>query len=173
MAPFAVATVETGPTSYWHDRAAGRTQTMLVEEFLPLLAKRGLRTDRFAVHGESMGGFGALLLGQTLGRTRVAAVAADGPAIFRRYADASSVAFDDEADFAAHDVYANAARLEGIPVRLVCGSLDPFYGAVRDFARRLHDPPAQTAYATACHHVGYWRSETPAQLRFLAGHLSA
>ena len=172
MPPFAVATVESGPASYWHRRASGiDPQAMIVEEYLPLLARRGLDVTRFGLHGESMGGYGSLLLAQRLGARRVAAVAADSPALFRRYADASAVAFDSPEDFAAHDVFAGVAKLAGIPVRIVCGSLDPFYDASRAFAAELHDPPAETAWTRACHLSGYWRSETPAQLAFLARHL--
>ena len=172
MRPFAVATVEAGPASYWHPRASGvDPQAMLVEEYLPLLARRGLDVARVGLHGESMGGYGSLLLAQRLGSARVAAVAVDSPALFRRYADASAAAFDSPEDFAAHDVFAGIPRLAGVPVRLVCGSLDPFYDATRDFAARLHDPPAETSWGRACHHVGYWRSESAAQLAFLAAHL--
>ena len=173
MRPFAVATVEAGPTSYWHRRASGADpQAMIVAEYLPLLGRRGLDVRRFALHGESMGGYGCLLLAQRLGARRVAAVAVDSPALFRRYADASGVAFDSPADFAAHDVFAGIAKLAGIPVRIVCGTLDPFYDAARAFAAALTDPPAQTSWSRACHSAGYWRAETPAQLRFLAGHLA-
>jgi fermentation-respiration switch protein FrsA (DUF1100 family) len=173
MTPFAIATVEAGPTSYWHKRASGvDPQAMIVEEYLPLLAQRGLGTGRIGLHGDSMGGYGSLLLAQRLGRSRVAAVAVDGPALFRRYADASPVAFDSSEDFAAHDVFAGIPRMAGIPVRVVCGTLDPFYSAAKHFAAALVDPPAQTSWSAACHHVGYWRSETAAQLAFLAGHLS-
>lgn len=168
--PFAIATVEAGPDSYWHKRASGiDPQTMIVEEYLPVLAERGLRTDRIGLHGESMGGYGVLLLAQRLGRTRVAAVAADAPAIFRRAGDSSSGAFDDAADFAAHDVLAGSPRLAGIPIRIVCGSLDPFYDAVQAFASLPHDPPIVTSYRRAGHSPSYWRSESCAQLRFLAG----
>lgn len=139
MRPFAAATVEAGPTSYWHRRASGADpQAMIVEDYLPLLGQRGLDVRRFALHGESMGGYGCLLLAQRLGPRRVAAV----------------------------------AKLAGIPLRIVCGTLDPFYDASRAFAAGLTDPPAQTSWAQACHTPGYWRAETPGQLRFLAGHLA-
>jgi enterochelin esterase-like enzyme len=173
LPPFAVATVEAGPTSYWHRRASGADpQAMIAQEYLPLLGRRGLDVGRFALHGESMGGYGSLLLAQRLGARRVAAVAVDSPALFRRYSDASEVAFDSPEDFVAHDVFADVAKLAGIPVRIVCGSLDPFYDASRAFAALLSDPPAETSWSQACHTPAYWRSETPGQLRFLARHLT-
>lgn len=56
VAPFAVASVDGGET-YWHDRASGdRAQTMVVEEFLPLLEKQGVSTARIGFVGWSMGG---------------------------------------------------------------------------------------------------------------------
>lgn len=60
---------------------------MLVDEFLPLLASRGLRTDRVAVAGWSMGGYGALLCGLTY-PDRFRMIIATSPAIFHSYGDA-------------------------------------------------------------------------------------
>ncbi|HEY9334820.1 MAG TPA: alpha/beta hydrolase-fold protein, partial [Kribbella sp.] len=58
--PFALATVDGGRDSYWHRRADGNDPGfMLDQEFLPLLARRGLRTSSFGVLGWSMGGYGA------------------------------------------------------------------------------------------------------------------
>jgi len=171
--PFAIATVDAGPASYWHKRASGiDPQLMILREYLPLLAKRGLRVDTFALHGESMGGYGALLLAQRVGNGRVVAVAVDAPAIFRRAADTAPGAFDGPADFAAHDVMADSAKLAGIPTRIVCGSLDPFYAAVKAFVALPHSPHIETAYGKAGHSPAYWRSETAAQLGFLNRYLS-
>ena len=62
LPPFAIASVDGGNT-YWHDRASGdRAGTMVVSEFLPLLARHGLDTGRVGFIGWSMGGFGAYLL---------------------------------------------------------------------------------------------------------------
>src|SRR5947199_301181 len=57
--PFALAAVDGGRDTYWHRRADGDDpQAMLLEEFLPMLTKQGLRTDSFGVTGWSMGGYG-------------------------------------------------------------------------------------------------------------------
>jgi S-formylglutathione hydrolase FrmB len=171
-APFAIATVDAGPDSYWHKRASGiDPQRMILEEYLPLLAERGLVVKRFALHGESMGGYGALLLAQRLGKARVAAVAVDAPAIFRRAGDTAPGAFDGPEDFAANDVTRGSAKLDGIPIRIVCGSLDPFYDAVQAFVALPHSPAIATAYDRAGHSPGYWRSQTRDQLSFLTQHL--
>jgi S-formylglutathione hydrolase FrmB len=55
---------------------------MVVHEFLPLLHERGLRTNRIALLGYSMGGYGSLYLSGVLGRRRVYAAVAESPAIW-------------------------------------------------------------------------------------------
>lgn len=172
-APFAVATIDCGPASYWHPRASGiDPQKAILDEYLPLLADRGLKVDRIALHGESMGGYGSLLLAQKLGKKRVAAIAVDAPAIFRRAGDSAPGAFDNAEDWAKHDVMAGNGKLEGIPIRVVCGTSDPFFSAVKEFVALPHNPKIETAYGKAAHSPGYWRTETAAQLTFLAGHLT-
>src|SRR4051794_4611641 len=102
VAPFALVAVDGGDHDYWHRRSSGAdAQAMLVDELLPMLAARGLRTDRFAVGGWSMGGYGALLLAERLGPQRIAAVAVDSPAIWTRSGDTAPGAFDSADDFAA------------------------------------------------------------------------
>ena len=63
--PFAVGTVD-GGQSYWHERPDGEDAgAMVVDEFLPMLAERGLLAgpgDRIGLLGWSMGGYGALRL---------------------------------------------------------------------------------------------------------------
>lgn len=171
--PFAIATIDAGPDSYWHRRRSGiDPQRLILHEYLPLLAERGLRVDRLALHGESMGGYGALLLAQRVGKKQIAAIAVDAPAIFRRAGESAPGAFDDADDWSKHNVMAGSAKLSGIPIRVVCGTQDPFYGAVREFVALPHSPQVETAYGKAGHTPGYWRTQTHAQLAFLAGHLT-
>jgi enterochelin esterase-like enzyme len=169
--PLALASVDGGDDSYWHRRRDGTdAQAMLTDEFLPLLAKHGLATERFGLFGWSMGGYGALLLAETVGAGRVAAVAADSPALWRRFADSAPGAFDDAADFAAHDVFAGRSRLAGIPVRIACGQSDPFYPAVQQFLPGVPDL-AGTDFRAGGHTAALWRSTATGQLQFLAAQL--
>ena len=107
---------------------------MLTDELVPMLAQRGLQTARIGLSGWSMGGYGALLLAEHLGRASCAGVAADSPALWRRASETAPGAFDDASDYAANDVYAGRPRLSGIPVRVVIGTSDPFYAAQRSRA---------------------------------------
>jgi hypothetical protein len=60
-APLAVASADGGRDNYWHKRANGTdAHAMLVEEFVPLLTAK-LGELPIALHGYSMGGYGALL----------------------------------------------------------------------------------------------------------------
>jgi S-formylglutathione hydrolase FrmB len=171
--PFALASVDGGDHSYWHARADGDdAQAMLIDGFLPRLADRGLVTSRIGVLGWSMGGYGALLLAETLGPSRIAAVAADSPALWQRFADSAAGAFDGETDFADHDVFADRDRLAGIPVRIACGDRDPFYPAVQEFVRGVPDL-AGTDFRPGGHTETFWRRTAPAQLRFLGSALRA
>lgn len=124
--PFAVATIDAGPDSYWHKRASGIDPQRLILE---------------------------------------------APAIFLRAADSSPVAFDGSRDFDANNVMTANAKLAGIPIRVACGTQDPFYGAVRQFVALPHSPKVEAVYGMAGHTPGYWRTETAAQLTFLARHL--
>ncbi len=170
-APFAVVGVDGGNHSYYHRRKTGQDpQRMLVDELLPLLADRGLRTDRFAVGGVSMGGYGALLLAETLGPARVAALAVDSPAIFLRVQDSAKGAFDGSADFAAHDILAGSSRLGGIPLRVTCGASDPFLPGVRALLRRV--PTAEKEIGPGAHNQAWWDHAAPGQLAFVGRHLT-
>jgi len=163
--PFAVASVDGGDHSYWHPRRSGEDpQTMVVDELLPVLAERGLRTDRVALGGWSMGGYGALLLAQRLGRGRVASVTVDSAAVWERWEDSAPGAFDDRADFDSHDVLAGASRLAGIPVRVTCGTSDPFLPGARALLRRV--PWAERDLGPGGHDEAWWRQVAPAQLAF-------
>jgi pimeloyl-ACP methyl ester carboxylesterase len=163
--PFAVVAADGGDHSYWHPRADGTDpQRMLVAELLPRLAASGLNIRRFAVGGWSMGGYGAILLAETLGPRRVAAVVADSPAIVTRWEDSAGGSFDSAEDFAAHDVLAGASRLKGIPVRVSCGTSDPFLPGVREFLQRV--PTAEIDLGTGGHNAAWWQHAAPGQLAF-------
>jgi S-formylglutathione hydrolase FrmB len=144
---------------------------MVREEFLPLVAERGLDTDRLALFGWSMGGYGALLMAgkQNL---PVKAVAVSSPALFTSAGATAAGAFDGPDDFAANDVYGNPAWLRGVRLRMDCGLQDPFYGATRELAERLEPRPAG-GFTEGGHDKDYWRRMVPAQLPFLGPILGA
>jgi enterochelin esterase-like enzyme len=165
-APFALVAVDGGDHDYWHPRASGADpQKMLVDELLPLVASHGLRVDRFAVGGWSMGGYGALLLAERLGPSRITAVAVDSPAIWTRAADTAAGAFDSRQDFDEHDVLHELAPLRRIPVRVTCGTADPFLPGVRALLAAL--PHAEHDIAAGGHDLAWWRHAAPGQLAFV------
>lgn len=171
--PFALVAVDGGANTYWHPRAAGDDPiAMITDELLPLLARQGARTGRFGVIGWSMGGYGALVLAETAGAPRVAAAVASSPALFPSYDDArrtNHLAFDGPADFARNDVFTRLDRLRGVPVRVDCGTSDPFAPMARRLRARLHPLGAMSG---GCHDGVFWKRHLPAQLAFLGHRLA-
>ncbi len=168
---FALAAVD-GGNGYWHPHPADDPLGMLVEEFLPVLRGRGLDTDRIAVAGWSMGGYGALLAALTY-PTRFRLAVATSPAIFHSYADAHRVspdAYDSPAEWDAFDLTARAAGFRGLPVRIAIGSGDPFVAAVRTLRDRLPDPGV-VEVSTGCHDNRFWAYAAPAQVRAISSAL--
>lgn len=169
--PFALAAMDGGDHTYWHRRADGDDpQQMLLNEFLPMLRARGLRTDRIGLSGWSMGGYGALLLAERLGAAGCAAVAVDSPALWQAAGDTAPGAFDDAGDYARNNVFASRSRLAGIPLRVAIGMSDPFYVATKAFVAGLTPRPT-TDFSIGGHTLAFWRHSAPAQLRFLGRHL--
>lgn len=163
----AVATVD-GGNFYWHARKSGVDPSRLVvEELLPMMARKGLAIDRVGLVGWSMGGYGALLMATKLGRGRVAGVAATSAALWQSPSDSAAGAFDGRDDFVRNDVFAPRARgkLRGIPVRLDCGRDDPFIVANRALAREL--PDAATTFDNGAHTKEYWTAHAGAQMAWL------
>jgi hypothetical protein len=169
--PFAIASVDGGDT-YWHRRASGEDAgAMVTDEFIPMLATRGVDTARVAFLGWSMGGYGSLSLASRLGATRVAAVAAESPAIWLRAGDSAPGAFDDARDFDDHTVFGRQRRLAGIPLRIDCGTGDFFYDATREYVASLTPRPAG-GFQPGAHDMTYWRARAPEQLAFAGTHLA-
>jgi hypothetical protein len=117
-----------------------------------------------------MGGYGALLLASRLGAGRVAAVAAESPALWLSSGAAAPGAFDSAADFAANSVFDRRASLAGIPLRVDCGTGDPFYRATKQYIAGLPTPPAG-GFEPGSHDMTYWRGMSSAQLAFIGRHL--
>jgi len=169
--PFALAAVDGGADNYWHRRASGDDpQQMLTAEFLPLLKKRGLRTERFGVLGWSMGGYGALLLAAELGATRVAAAGAMSPALWRKSSEVAAGAFDGSDDFQRHQVLGRAADFKDVALRIDCGRDDPFAAAVRELRDEV---TAEGGLQAGAHTAGYWRRMLGPQIAFCGAKISA
>ena len=172
--PFGIAAVD-GGTSYWHERPSGEDAgAMVVDELVPLLDEHEVTTDRIGLIGWSMGGYGALRLGGLLGPDRVSAVCAVSPALWTDADDASPSGFDDAEEYDAYRVTGRQGDLAGIPVRIDCGTGDPFYRATQDYVEDFPDDADLIAsFEPGGHTVGYWRRVLPAQLAFLGERVSS
>jgi pimeloyl-ACP methyl ester carboxylesterase len=171
-APLAIASADGGRDNYWHKRADGTdAHAMLVEEFVPLLTSK-LGALPFALHGYSMGGYGALLAAErganAAGASFFKGVAASSPALWTEPGETAPGAFDGAGDFYANDVFTGVAALRSLSVRLDCGTLDPFFQAARQLSELMTWPHVAVFRPWATHTSGFWRSVAPAQMRFLA-----
>jgi S-formylglutathione hydrolase FrmB len=164
--PVAVVAVD-GGGSYWHRRASGEDAgAMVLNELIPMLSTQEIDTSRVAFLGWSMGGYGALLLGSQLGPARTAAICAVSPALWTSAGAAAPYAFDGAADYEAHSVWGRP-ELNSIPLRIDCGDSDPFAEATRQFIAQLPNPPAG-GFSPGGHDGGYWSSQLPAELAWMA-----
>ncbi|UXA17428.1 alpha/beta hydrolase family protein [Mycobacterium sp. SMC-4] len=171
LPPVALAAVD-GGNGYWHGRASGDDPaTMVLDEFLPLLADQGLDTSRVAFMGWSMGGYGAMLLGARLGAARTAAICAVSPALWTSPGSAAPGAFDGAQDYAANSVW-GLGELDRIPLRIDCGEGDPFAPATRQFIASLATAPAG-GFSPGGHNAAYWSGQLTAELAWIAPLLTA
>ena len=165
--PLAIVSVDGGPDSYWHPRSDGSNAlAMVLDELLPSIDRAlGAELPR-AVLGWSMGGYGALLAAEQA-PARFMAVAAASPALWRTAGESSPGAFDGPADFNRFNVFTGSDRLNGLAVRIDCGTSDGFIHTARLFAAQL--PEGNLGSFTAGYHdAPYWRSIAPAQLTTIA-----
>jgi pimeloyl-ACP methyl ester carboxylesterase len=164
--PVAVVAVD-GGGGYWHKRASGDDSgAMVLDELIPMLGGQGLDTSRVAFLGWSMGGYGALLLGARLGPARTAAITAVSPALWTSSGAAAPGAFDSAEDYEANSVWGLPA-LNSIPIRIDCGDSDPFYSATKQFIAQLANPPAG-GFSPGGHDGGYWSSQLPGEVAWMA-----
>jgi S-formylglutathione hydrolase FrmB len=171
LPPFAVVAVD-GGGSYWHKRASGEDSgAMVLDELIPMLGGQNLDTSRVAFLGWSMGGYGALLLGSRLGPGRTAAICAVSPALWLSPGATAPGAFDGADDWSANSVFGLPA-LASIPIRVDCGDSDPFYAATKQFVAQLPNPPAG-GFSPGGHNPGFWSSQLPAELTWMAPLLTA
>lgn len=166
LPPFAVVAVD-GGGSYWHKRASGEDSgAMVLDELLPLLSDQGLDTSRVGFLGWSMGGYGALLLGARLGPSRTKAICAVSPALWTSAGATAPGAFDGADDYAANSVWGRP-EFASIPIRIDCGTSDPFASATRQFIAELPNPPAG-GFSPGGHDAGFWSSQLPAEITWMA-----
>jgi enterochelin esterase-like enzyme len=174
LPPMAVAAAD-GGGGYWNPHPGDDPMGMIIGELIPRCQRTGLGVgDRtIAAFGISMGGFGALLLGERYPQL-FAAVAAISPAIWTSYAQARAVnpgAYASARAFAAADAVTHASALHGVAVRVATGLGDPFLPGVRALAKAL-PPDAVVRFARGCHSGPFFQSQVPGSLAFLANHLS-
>lgn len=173
---------------YWHARRSESTGdgdispdtppcdtgAMVMDDFLPLLGRLGLETRRIGLLGWSMGGYGALLIAARLGLSRVAAVAPMSAALWQQPGLSAPGAFDDAADWQRNNVFADRSRFSHIPIRLVCGTSDPFYLADKAFVADLAESTecdVSSVFDPGSHVATYWAAHAGGQMRFLGRHL--
>jgi S-formylglutathione hydrolase FrmB len=162
---FAIATVD-GGTTYWHPRPDGEDAgAMVVDELLPILGRQGLEVERIVFQGWSMGGYGALRLAPILGATRARAAVALSPALWTDPDSASPSGFTDAAEYERYSVVGHQSDLDGIRVRVDCGTDDPFYAADKDYVAAFQRPITST-FEPGGHDPAYWTRMLPAQLAF-------
>lgn len=172
---FALATID-GGDSYYHPRPSGiDAGAMVLEEFLPLLHRNGLATHRIGLMGYSMGGYGALRLASILGPGRCAVAVAESPALWVPPSSGSPSGFADEQEYAKFTVFGRQSALAGIPVRIDCGTSDPFYAATRAFVAGFptgQKPRPVVHYQPGGHDSDYWRARGREQLAVVRGYLT-
>jgi pimeloyl-ACP methyl ester carboxylesterase len=184
----AVVCVDGGET-YWHEHADGDDPIgMIVHEVLPRAAAAGMRTARIGVGGESMGGFGALLVAERLARPSPTAtsgpptpapamVAALSPAVFATYQDAraaNAAAFDSPANFARNNVFSGLDALRHVPAYVACGTDDPFAPQttlVRARLAALIRRPVPGGIMAGCHDSAFWGRHWPTALELMGARL--
>jgi len=170
--PFAIATVD-GGTTYWHPRPDGEDAgAMVTDELLPLLTDRGLDTGRLGFHGYSMGGYGSLRLAPLVGAPVVRAVGVLSAALWQPGGGYTSSGFSSQAEYDRFTVFGHQSDLAGIPLRLDCGTEDPFCPADRAYVAGF-TRPVTSSFTEGAHDPAYWTRMLPAQLAFVGHHLAA
>ena len=157
-------------TSWWHDRASGKWGSYVLQEAIPAALRRtGADPRRVAIGGISMGGFGSLDLAR-LAPGRFCAVGAHSPAVFMPPYWKRLGAFDEEADFARHDLltFASAKRLYDVPVYLDVGRADGLSYPDTLFADALRSHGTRITFRLVRGGHSGWRARMAGYLRWYA-----
>ena len=170
----AIAFPTGGEHGYWHDRREADWESWVLDEVIPLAARRlGTEPDRVATGGISMGGFGAYSIALAAPR-RFCAVGGHSAAIWPRFEETFEGAFDAPGDFARQDLLARVADEDdpfaGIPVWNDYGEDDWFVAGNERFVELLRAGRTDlTAHVWPGGHDGaYWNSHWDEYLGFYA-----
>ena len=169
-AQLALAAVDGSGRSYWQAHGDEDTGAMVLEEFLPMLAERGLDVGAPGWLGWSMGGYGALRLSAIRQRSGLdnGPVVAVSPAVWPEFSETAPGAFQDAAQYlAGMELISAEPRPE---TRIDCGTADPFYRNLVDF---VEGKELEVHFEAGDHTKGYWTRELPSQLDWLAYRLEA
>jgi S-formylglutathione hydrolase FrmB len=169
-----VAFPDGGDHSYWHDRADGNWGQYVTDEVIPEVTKEfGTDPGRVAIGGISMGGFGALDIAR-LNPGDFCAVGGHSPAIWQTAGETAEGAFDDEADFDAHNVVAaaqtNPAPYMSQPDWVDSGDEDPFLPGDDAFTSALESAgaPLTVKHPPGGHEGDYWNAHWAEYMAFYA-----
>jgi enterochelin esterase-like enzyme len=174
LSPMALVAAD-GGNGYWHAHPGDDPMGMVVDELIPMCQAKGLgsRPRRIGALGISMGGYGAVLMGEKHPQL-FSAIAAISPAIWTTYSQALSAnaaAYTSAGDFAANDAVTHASSLAGLPVLVSSGYDDPFFPGVKALVRAL--PPGATVdLSQGCHSGPFFRAQEGPSLAFLGEHLA-
>jgi enterochelin esterase-like enzyme len=173
-----VAFPEGNPDSYWHNRGSGDWASLVIDEVIPIVARRfGTDLHRVAIGGVSMGGFGAYDLALH-NPGRFCAAGGHSPALWLEAGATAPGAFDDAEDFERNDVIGAIRRDPGAfgatPVWNDAGTEDPFGISDAAFNDALADGDANlTAHNwPGGHERAYWDNHWGAYLHFYSGALA-
>jgi enterochelin esterase-like enzyme len=175
LTPMAMVTVD-GGGGYWNPHPGDNPMGMVIDELIPFCQGAGLgrAAQGIGSMGISMGGYGAVLLGEKY-PALIRAVAAISPAVWTTYAQARAAnagAYASAADFTADDVVTHTAALRHTPVRVASGNDDPFHPGVAALAGAL-PRGAEVVFGPGCHTGPFFVAQEPPSLAFLARHLGA
>ena len=174
--PFALAGID-GADTFWTKLRGRDGGALVADEFLGLLGGRGLDTDRLALTGWSMGGWGSLFLAGNNLHGKVKAVSAISTPCYETFAQIPEQGWMSEQEYDRYNFVTKPELFTDLPIQVLCGKQDAFYPGNVAFAERLSQTPGvlplETVFVDGNHSMPYWESQAATQLAFLAKHLLA
>ena len=174
LAPMALVTVD-GGGGYWNPHPHDNPMAMVMDELIPMCQHMGLGSppNRIGTMGISMGGYGAILLGEKYPE-QIRAVAAISPAVWTSYGEARAAnagAYASAEAFANADAITYAGALRDTPVRIASGNDDPFHSGLVVLDSVSPDGPT-VEFSKGCHTGAFFTAQEPPSLEFLSLHLA-